>query len=126
MSGRLITSRKAAAGLGSAKSGTGHFIAQRVTAIALVPLVAWFLYALVTAYGGGYANARGFVADPVSSVLLLLLVTAAFHHMQAGLRVVIEDYVGGHAARAALLILNAFAAVVLWVVAVVSILTVVL
>jgi succinate dehydrogenase / fumarate reductase membrane anchor subunit len=122
MTSRLHTPRKTAAGLGAAKSGTAHFIAQRVTALALVPLVVWFLVALVTAFQRGYAGARDFVADPLNAVLLLLLVTAAFHHMQLGLQVVIEDYIERHGARAALLILNVFAAFALWVVAAVSIL----
>jgi succinate dehydrogenase / fumarate reductase membrane anchor subunit len=122
----METPRKTAQGLGSAKSGTAHFIAQRVTAVALVPLVAWFLIALVTAFQGGYAGARDFVADPVNAVLLVLLISAAFHHMQLGLQVVIEDYIERHGTRAALLILNVFAAVALWVAAVVSILKIAL
>jgi succinate dehydrogenase / fumarate reductase membrane anchor subunit len=126
MAGRMETPRKTAAGLGSAKSGTSHFIVQRVTAVALVPLVAWFMIALVTAFQGGYVDARDFVADPLNAVLLLLLVTAAFHHMQLGLQVVVEDYFERHGVRAALLMLNVFAAAALWVVAVVSILKVAL
>jgi len=93
MSMSLRTPRKIASGLGSARSGTGHFIQQRVTAIALVGLVIWFLVALVTAFHTNYSGARAFVAEPVTSVLLLLLVTAAFHHMRLGMAVVIEDYV---------------------------------
>lgn len=126
MTARLRTPRKTAEGLGSAKSGVGHFIAERVTAIALVPLVLWFMIALVTAFHGGYADARGFISEPVNAVLLLLLVTVGFHHMALGLRVVIEDYIESHGPRLALLILNVFAAAALWVTAVVAILTIAL
>jgi succinate dehydrogenase / fumarate reductase membrane anchor subunit len=125
MTARMQTPRKIAVGLGSAKGGTVHFIAQRVTAVALVPLTVWFAIALVTTVQAGYDSARAFVADPVNAVLLILLATAAVHHMQLGLQVVIEDYVERHGARAALLILNVFAAAALWVTAVVSILMVV-
>lgn len=126
MTSSLRTPRKDAVGLGSAKSGTGHFIQQRVTAIALVGLVGWFLVALVTALHSGYASARAFVSEPVTAVLLLLLVTAAFHHMRLGMQVVIEDYVQGHGARAALLILNALFAIALWFAAAFAILSVAL
>ncbi len=123
---RLQTPRKTASGLGSAKRGTGLFIRQRATAVALVALVIWFLIALVGALDAGYASARAFIADPVNAVLLVLLVTASFHHMQLGLRVVIEDYVEGHGPRTVLLMLNVFATAALWVVAVLSILRIAL
>lgn len=126
MSTSLRTPRKLAAGLGSARSGTGHFIQQRVTAVALVGLVIWFLVALVTAFTANYSGARAFVAEPVTCVLLLLLVTAAFHHMRLGLAVVIEDYISGHGARIASLIANTFVAIALWFVAVFSILSIAL
>lgn len=122
MSTSIRTPRKAAAGLGSAKSGTGHFVQQRVTAIALIALVGWFMIAIVAAFQGGYGEARAFVAAPVNTVLLLLLVSAAFHHMRLGMQVVIEDYIAKHGTRAFLLILNAFFAIALWFVAVLAIL----
>ncbi len=123
---RLQTPRKTAAGLGSAKSGTGAFIAERASAVVLIPLVIWFLIGLVTALQGGHADAVAFIGHPVNAVLLLLLVSVAFFHMQAGLRVVIEDYISKHNTRALLLILNAFVAGALWVAAVLSILKIAL
>jgi succinate dehydrogenase / fumarate reductase, membrane anchor subunit len=78
-------------GLGSAKEGTGHWVAQRITAVALMPLAAWFL---VVAFGlGEYADARAFLAQPLNAVLTAALVVCVFHHAQLGLQVVIEDYV---------------------------------
>jgi succinate dehydrogenase / fumarate reductase membrane anchor subunit len=126
MGADLRTPRKAAAGLGSAKSGTGHMIQQRVTAIALAGLVPWFMIAAALQVEHGYASARAFVAQPITAGLLLLLVTAAVLHMRLGLQVVIEDYIAKHATRAVLLILNTFAAAVIWVAAAMSILSVAL
>ena len=114
MSADLRTPRKAAVGLGAAKSGTGHFIQQRVSALALVALVAWFTAAVVLGLESGYDGARDFIADPVNAVLLLLLVTTATYHMRIGLQVVIEDYIERHGSRLALLILNTFVAIALW------------
>ncbi len=34
-------------GLGSAKEGVGHWWAQRLTSVALVPLVLWFMFSVV-------------------------------------------------------------------------------
>lgn len=86
-----------ARGLGSAKSGTAHWWAQRVTAFALLPLVLWFVYASVRFGGMKRADVAHWAADPVVTTLLVALVIALFHHMQLGLQVVIEDYI--HAER---------------------------
>jgi succinate dehydrogenase / fumarate reductase, membrane anchor subunit len=80
-------------GLGSAKSGTGHFWMQRLTAIALIPLTLWFVAALASMGSVGYAEAVEWVKSPVTAVLLLALIAATFHHMQLGLQVIVEDYV---------------------------------
>lgn len=101
-------------GLGSARHGAGHFIAQRVSAIALVFLVPWFLISLIGAVRGGYEGALAWVADPINAVLTLLAVGAALYHMRIGMQVVIEDYIAKHGAKAVLLILNTFVCVVLF------------
>lgn len=122
MSGSIKTPTKAAAGLGSAKAGVEHFITQRVSALALAVLVPWFLIALVTGYSGGFEGASAFVSAPVNTVLLILGLSAAFYHMRLGMQVVVEDYIGNHGTRAALLILNTFVTAALWVTSVVAVL----
>ncbi|MBL8644319.1 MAG: succinate dehydrogenase, hydrophobic membrane anchor protein [Rhodospirillaceae bacterium] len=86
-------------GLGSAKEGTHHWWAQRVTAVALIPITAWIVYSLLSLAGGDYIDYLGWVRNPVNSTLIILLVAVGFHHAQLGLQVVIEDYVSGHALR---------------------------
>lgn len=122
----LRTPRKTAKGLGAAKEGVGHWIAQRVTALALVVLVPWFFVAFIAAYRSGYQNAEAWLAQPMTAILMLLLLSAAFYHMRLGLQVVIEDYIENPGSRIALLILNTFAAAALWVAAVFSVLKVAL
>jgi succinate dehydrogenase / fumarate reductase membrane anchor subunit len=78
-------------GLGSAKEGTGHWVAQRITAVALLPLVAWFAWSAVGL--DGYADARAFLAQPLNAVLTAALVICLFQHAHLGVQVVIEDYV---------------------------------
>lgn len=105
-----------ARGLGSAKEGVGHYIQQRVSAIALIFLVPWFVYAVIEAAGAGYAGARQFVAQPWNAILLIVVFGAAFYHMRIGMQVVIEDYIHKGGTRTTLLILNTFAAIGLFAV----------
>ena len=84
---------KVARGLGSAKTGTGHFIVQRVTAIALVVLGLYVVGLLVCGAFADYETARATVASPVHAVLLIAFLVSMFWHGQLGLQVVIEDYV---------------------------------
>jgi succinate dehydrogenase / fumarate reductase membrane anchor subunit len=109
-------------GLGSAKSGTEHFIHQRVTAIALVFLVPWFIFSMIHATKAGYAGAESWVAKPWNAILLILLFGAALYHMRLGLQTVIEDYITKSSTRQALLILNTFAVFALMVAAIFSVL----
>ena len=109
-------------GLGSAKEGAGHFIGQRVSAIALLFLVPWFLISLLSALRGGYAGAVDFIANPLNAVLVLMTVGGALYHMRIGMQVVIEDYIGKTGTRIFLLILNTFIAAGLFAAAAFSIL----
>ena len=54
----MRTPLKNARGLGSAKHGTHHFIIQRITAVALLVLVIYFVALLVSLLGADYASAR--------------------------------------------------------------------
>ena len=80
-------------GLGSAKDGTHHWWVQRLSAIALVPLVIWFVVSLLAQPSFGYAAMRAYVAAPLNAVLLTALVISMFWHARLGLQVVVEDYV---------------------------------
>ena len=80
-------------GTGSARSGVHHWYAERVTAIALIPLTLWFIYAVLHLVGAPQPTVASWVARPWNTVLLLALIAATFHHMQLGLQVVYEDYI---------------------------------
>lgn len=80
-------------GLGSARDGVGHWKMQRLTAVANVFLVLWFLISCVSLAGADYEAARAWLASPITASLMLLLVISAFYHAKLGLQVVIEDYV---------------------------------
>jgi succinate dehydrogenase / fumarate reductase, membrane anchor subunit len=116
-----------ARGLGAAKHGVGHWISERVSAAALVPLVLWGVFAALQLARLDYHGAVAWMtASALNPTLLVLLVTTSFLHMHAGLRVVIEDYIEKHLSRAGLLLLNLFVCVLFGALAVFSILKVAL
>jgi succinate dehydrogenase / fumarate reductase membrane anchor subunit len=82
-----------ALGLGSAKDGTGHWWAQRVTAIALIPLTLWFLFSLLTLPSLDYDTVRTWLSLPFTGFLAVLLVAVTGYHSYLGTTVVVEDYV---------------------------------
>jgi len=92
-----------AAGLGSARSGFSHWWTERITAVALVPLTLWFAGSLIARSRSDHEAFLSWLATPVSSVLMILLLIALFWHMALGLQVIIEDYVHSGAKYWALL-----------------------
>jgi succinate dehydrogenase / fumarate reductase membrane anchor subunit len=91
-------------GLGSAKAGTHHWWMQRVTSIALLPLTIWFVLSMIGLAGTTYLETLLWIATPLNAVLLIALVALTFHHIAAGLQVVIEDYVRNEFQRIAALL----------------------
>ncbi len=82
-----------ARGLGSSHAGAAHWWAQRVTALALLPLTLWFICAVIRLEGAPRDYVIAWMSAPVPIVLMLALIVATFHHLHLGLQVVIEDYV---------------------------------
>jgi len=91
-------------GLGSAKDGVGHWWAQRMTAVALVPLSLWLVAGVVSLAGADRADVAAWAGSPVTAALLIMVIAATFHHAQLGLQVVIEDYVQNEAVKIAAII----------------------
>ncbi|MEK9661030.1 MAG: succinate dehydrogenase, hydrophobic membrane anchor protein [Alphaproteobacteria bacterium] len=111
-----------ARGLGSAKSGTAHWWAQRLTAIALIPLVIWFVISIIVMTGSSHESVVAWIANPLTAVLMILLIVAVFHHMQLGLQVVIEDYIHTRWMEIALLLFVKGAALLLGALGILSVL----
>lgn len=122
MNSDLRTPLARARGLGSAKAGLHHWWAQRLTAIALIPLVVWFAVSLIMMSNADYLIVRAWIGSPVVMVLLALTIVIGLHHGQLGLQVVIEDYVHSDGWKLALIIFVRFTAVFFGLAAVVAIL----
>ena len=86
-------------GLGSAKEGVEHWWRQRITAIALVPLTLWLVVGVIGLVGADRAALVVWLHNPMSAVLMIVLLAATFYHAALGLQVVIEDYIHGEAMR---------------------------
>ncbi len=84
-------------GLGSAQKGVGHWWSQRLTAVMLIPLVAWFLLSLLSLGSIDHATVAVWLSRPLNTILLSLFVVALVYHSKLGIQVVVEDYV--HAPR---------------------------
>ncbi len=84
-----------ALGMGSAKDGTGHWWAQRVTAVALIPLTIWLFVSLLTLPALDYTTVKAWLAMPISSFLAVLAVGVLTYHSFLGTTVIVEDYVHG-------------------------------
>ncbi len=110
---RMSSPLARAIGLGSAKEGVEHWWAQRVTAVALVPLVLWFVIAVIGLVGADRAAVIAWVKSPMPAVFLILLLVATFYHTALGLQVVIEDYVHSEGLRLGTLMVMRFLCIVL-------------
>ncbi len=122
MSNSLRTPLGRVRGHGAAKSGTGHFVSQRVSAIAMAILAPWFVISAAISLPFGYEAARAWVAQPIVAVPLALFVLTGFYHMRLGMAVVVEDYIHKPMMKAILLMANVFVSVALSVAAVFCIL----
>ncbi|HVN44938.1 MAG TPA: succinate dehydrogenase, hydrophobic membrane anchor protein [Steroidobacteraceae bacterium] len=96
-------------GQGAAHSGVRHWWQQRLTALALVPLAAWFVVSLLALPSLGYATLSAWVSQGSTALLLILLMVVSAWHSQLGVRVVVEDYVHARGARTLTLVVTGFA-----------------
>jgi succinate dehydrogenase / fumarate reductase membrane anchor subunit len=80
-------------GLGSAKHGVGHFIAQRVSAIVLVVLILWGVGSALGLARADYAGAVQWLRSPWNAGPIALVIAVGAYHMGLGMRTVIEDYI---------------------------------
>ncbi len=101
-------------GLGSARAGTHHFWALRLSSVALVPLSIWFVASALAYVGAGQGPVAAYFSEPINAVLMFLFIITCAYHTSLGLQTVIEDYFHQESFKITLLVLNRF---VCWIVA---------
>ena len=123
-SARFRTPMSRARGLGASHHGVGHFITERVSGVALIPLALWGLFAGLRLAALDFDGAATWVSIPHNTVLLCLLIVVALVHLKGAVQVVIEDYVEGFVIKSILVVGNLFLCFLGGAVGVVSILKV--
>jgi succinate dehydrogenase membrane anchor subunit len=107
-SGKFSTPLARVRGMGSARSGTGDFWRQRLTAVANVPLTIAFVVIVVGLLGRNHAAVVQILGSPLVAVVMLLFITSICVHMRIGMQVIIEDYVHDEKQKLFLVIANTF------------------
>jgi succinate dehydrogenase / fumarate reductase, membrane anchor subunit len=95
-------------GRGSARSGTGHFIGQRLTAIANIPLTIAAVLIITSLVGRNLAAVAQILGSTAVNIVMVLFILSTSYHMKLGMQVIIEDYVHDEGAKFALLVGNIF------------------
>jgi succinate dehydrogenase / fumarate reductase, membrane anchor subunit len=95
-------------GYGSAKSGTGHFWRQRLTAVANIPLTIAAVIILIALMGRNQAATAQILGSPAVAIILMLFIISTVVHMKIGMQVIIEDYVHEDSSKLTLLMANTF------------------
>jgi len=89
----LKTPLARARGLGAAGHGTEHWMAQRITALANIPLCIWLVYSIVSLKGASHEEFTGWLSEPINAILMILFVISTVYHGVLGSQVVVEDYI---------------------------------
>lgn len=113
-------------GLGSAGGGTSDWWHQRLTSVAMVPLGLWFALSLIGLDLGSREALLGWIREPLTAVLLSLTSACLIYHSWLGIRVVVEDYIGGKGAKIVVLTTSSLAHAFLLAVCLFSILKIAL
>lgn len=77
----------------STKNGFHHWLAQRVTAVALIPLIIWLIVSLIEIALDPDGYLPVFFAYPFNAFMAILFFMTSLYHGALGMRVIIEDYV---------------------------------
>jgi len=122
----LRTPLARAQGLGAAKEGVGHWLHQRLTALALVPLALWLAFSVALMSTADYATVVNWLGHPLNAGLMILAVSIGFYHGVLGLQEIIIDYISTEWKKLTLLLLVQFSAVALALAGVLSVLLIML
>lgn len=93
---------------GTSADASNDFWAQRLTALALVPLVLWFCFSIAFLPEVSYSVVVSWLQSPFNAIMMILIVIISFKHTQMGMQVIFEDYISRHAIRITAILLVKF------------------
>ena len=79
--------------------GTNHWLAQRITSVAMLPLTCLFFVFFFINFGSDYDQVRSYFTKPFVNTLTIIFFLVTALHIKQGLEVVIEDYISGKETR---------------------------
>ena len=88
-----------AKGLGASGSGSHHFWLQRMTALALIPIIMYLVFSIALIPEASYSAVIAWLQAPFNAIMMALLVVVSFQHAHLGLQVILEDYLSNHSTR---------------------------
>ncbi len=100
----FVAPLKSAKGLGSSHHGTDHWLKQKITALANLPLVIWLIVSIVGLQGASHEQFTTWLSQPLNAILMILLIISIMYHAKLGAQVIVEDYISCKALRLAKLI----------------------
>ncbi len=77
----------------STKTGAHHWLMQRISALALIPLIIWLVFSFVQILEDPQGYLPTFFAYPFNAIMGILLIITSLYHGSLGMRVIIEDYI---------------------------------
>jgi succinate dehydrogenase / fumarate reductase membrane anchor subunit len=77
----------------STKTGASHWLMQRISAVALIPLIFWLVISFVQILEDPQEYLPVFFAYPLNAIMGILLISTSLYHGSFGMRVIIEDYI---------------------------------
>ncbi|PCJ99395.1 MAG: succinate dehydrogenase, hydrophobic membrane anchor protein [Zetaproteobacteria bacterium] len=90
---KFVAPLKIAKNHGSAHEGTEHWLQQKITALAQIPLVLWLIWSIIGLQGASYAEFTAWMGQPVNAILMIILISSVMLHAKLGAQVVVEDYI---------------------------------
>jgi succinate dehydrogenase / fumarate reductase, membrane anchor subunit len=82
-----------AKGFGGAKEGSKTWLVQRMSAVALIPMVIWFVLLVLRMSFDKNIDFAIIIKSPINAVVMLLFIIFGLHHGTIGMKEIVEDYV---------------------------------
>ena len=106
------------------KACTKHWLALRLSAMAMIPLFFYFYVQIDHLASKNRMDFIGWIKQPVTTVAILIFIACAFSHGRMGIDEIIEDYIPDEKQKSAALLVNKIFFAILGLTSVYAVLTI--